>query len=156
MVLFNTNSESETTVEIYLNTYIKRLYLRLQYVIHFLQFTDMEISDTSSEPPKKRPHSDFDSPDMNIVKGRNQTPSDDTPGVKVQIFNDPIHGFIEVHPLLVEIIHTPQFQRLKDIKQLGVCYWVFPGASHNRSVTQSVLVSWSSYSLNQLASQSVT
>ena len=52
----------------------------------------------------------------------------------LQIFNDPIHGFIELHPLLVEIIHTPQFQRLKDIKQLGLCYWVFPGASHNRSV----------------------
>ncbi|CAB4043355.1 deoxynucleoside triphosphate triphosphohydrolase SAMHD1, partial [Paramuricea clavata] len=24
------------------------------------------------------------------------------------------------------------FERLKDIKQLGLCYWVFPGASHNR------------------------
>ena len=50
----------------------------------------------------------------------------------MQIFNDPVHGFIELHPLLVKIIHTPQFQRLKDIKQLGICYWVFPGASHNR------------------------
>ena len=48
------------------------------------------------------------------------------------VFNDPVHGYIELHPLLVNIIHTPQFQRLKDIKQLGATYWVYPGASHNR------------------------
>ncbi|XP_028392109.1 deoxynucleoside triphosphate triphosphohydrolase SAMHD1-like isoform X1 [Dendronephthya gigantea] len=49
-----------------------------------------------------------------------------------QIFNDPIHGSIELHPLLIAIIHTPQFQRLKDLKQLSFCYWIYPGASHNR------------------------
>ncbi|XP_046842295.1 deoxynucleoside triphosphate triphosphohydrolase SAMHD1-like [Xenia sp. Carnegie-2017] len=56
--------------------------------------------------------------------------TDESP--RFQLFNDPIHGFVEFHPLLVNIIHTAQFQRLKDIKQLGICYWVFPGASHNR------------------------
>uniref|UniRef100_A0AAX7T0L8 HD domain-containing protein n=1 Tax=Astatotilapia calliptera TaxID=8154 RepID=A0AAX7T0L8_ASTCA len=49
-----------------------------------------------------------------------------------QVFNDPIHGHIELHPLLVKIIDTPQFQRLRNIKQLGGGYFVFPGASHNR------------------------
>ena len=49
-----------------------------------------------------------------------------------KIFNDPIHGHIELHPLLVKIIDTPQFQRLRNIKQLGVSYFVYPGASHNR------------------------
>lgn len=48
------------------------------------------------------------------------------------VFNDPVHGYIELDPLLVRVIHTPQFQRLKDIKQLGATYWVYPGASHNR------------------------
>ncbi|CAL8392447.1 unnamed protein product [Gadus morhua 'NCC'] len=48
------------------------------------------------------------------------------------VFNDPIHGHIELEPLLVRIINTPQFQRLKNIKQLGGAYYVFPGASHNR------------------------
>ncbi|XP_063321085.2 deoxynucleoside triphosphate triphosphohydrolase SAMHD1-like [Pelmatolapia mariae] len=49
-----------------------------------------------------------------------------------RVFNDPIHGHIELHPLLVKIIDTPQFQRLRKIKQLGGGYYVFPGASHNR------------------------
>lgn len=49
-----------------------------------------------------------------------------------QVFNDPIHGHIEFHPLLLHIIDTPQFQRLRHIKQLGATYMVFPGAAHNR------------------------
>nr|4MZ7_A Chain A, Deoxynucleoside triphosphate triphosphohydrolase SAMHD1 [Homo sapiens]4MZ7_B Chain B, Deoxynucleoside triphosphate triphosphohydrolase SAMHD1 [Homo sapiens]4RXO_A Chain A, Deoxynucleoside triphosphate triphosphohydrolase SAMHD1 [Homo sapiens]4RXO_B Chain B, Deoxynucleoside triphosphate triphosphohydrolase SAMHD1 [Homo sapiens]4RXO_C Chain C, Deoxynucleoside triphosphate triphosphohydrolase SAMHD1 [Homo sapiens]4RXO_D Chain D, Deoxynucleoside triphosphate triphosphohydrolase SAMHD1 len=50
----------------------------------------------------------------------------------MKVINDPIHGHIELHPLLVRIIDTPQFQRLRYIKQLGGGYYVFPGASHNR------------------------
>uniref|UniRef100_A0A9J7YS89 HD domain-containing protein n=1 Tax=Cyprinus carpio carpio TaxID=630221 RepID=A0A9J7YS89_CYPCA len=50
----------------------------------------------------------------------------------MKIFNDPIHGHMELHPLLVKIIDTPQFQRLRHIKQLGGIYLVYPGASHNR------------------------
>uniref|UniRef100_A0A8C7KQ37 Deoxynucleoside triphosphate triphosphohydrolase SAMHD1 n=1 Tax=Oncorhynchus kisutch TaxID=8019 RepID=A0A8C7KQ37_ONCKI len=51
---------------------------------------------------------------------------------ETKVFNDPIHGHVEMHPLLVRIIDTPQFQRLRHIKQLGGTYFVFPGASHNR------------------------
>ncbi|KAA0721724.1 Deoxynucleoside triphosphate triphosphohydrolase SAMHD1 [Triplophysa tibetana] len=50
----------------------------------------------------------------------------------MKVFNDSIHGHIEVHPLLVKIIDTLEFQRLRNIKQLGAGYWVYPGASHNR------------------------
>ncbi|KAG7228251.1 hypothetical protein INR49_009112 [Caranx melampygus] len=49
-----------------------------------------------------------------------------------KVFNDPIHGHVELHPLLIKIIDTPQFQRLRYIKQLGGTYFVFPGACHNR------------------------
>ena len=44
-----------------------------------------------------------------------------------QVFNDCIHGHIEIHPLCVKIIDTPQYQRLRNIKQLGgyslLCIW---------------------------------
>lgn len=45
---------------------------------------------------------------------------------------DPIHGLMEFNDLCLKIIDTPEFQRLRDIKQLGTCYYIFPGASHNR------------------------
>mmetsp|Transcript_582 Transcript_582/g.986 ORF Transcript_582/g.986 Transcript_582/m.986 type:complete len:707 (+) Transcript_582:1-2121(+) len=47
-------------------------------------------------------------------------------------FNDPIHGSIEIHPLCVRIINTRQFQRLDHLKQLGVSYLVYRGATHTR------------------------
>ncbi|KAM9350986.1 deoxynucleoside triphosphate triphosphohydrolase SAMHD1-like [Symphorus nematophorus] len=52
--------------------------------------------------------------------------------VQGKVFNDPIHGHVELHPLLIKIIDTPEFQRLRYIKQLGGVYFVYPGASHNR------------------------
>jgi HD superfamily phosphohydrolase len=32
----------------------------------------------------------------------------------------------------IQVVDTPQFQRLRDLKQLGSSYYIFPGASHNR------------------------
>ncbi|XP_046390260.1 deoxynucleoside triphosphate triphosphohydrolase SAMHD1-like [Ischnura elegans] len=52
--------------------------------------------------------------------------------MEFKVFNDSIHGHMELHPLCVKIIDTPEFQRLRNIKQLGVTYLVFPSASHNR------------------------
>eukprot|EP00428_Durinskia_dybowskii_P086143 CAMPEP_0170418732 /NCGR_PEP_ID=MMETSP0117_2-20130122/34422_1 /TAXON_ID=400756 /ORGANISM="Durinskia baltica, Strain CSIRO CS-38" /LENGTH=601 /DNA_ID=CAMNT_0010677035 /DNA_START=92 /DNA_END=1897 /DNA_ORIENTATION=+ len=49
-----------------------------------------------------------------------------------KVFNDPIHGHIELSGLCVKIIDTPQFQRLRDISQLGGVYYVFSGAASRR------------------------
>ena len=52
-------------------------------------------------------------------------------GMAKTIF-DGIHGYTKWGSVELRIIDTPEFQRLRDIKQLGVCYRVFPSASHNR------------------------
>jgi deoxynucleoside triphosphate triphosphohydrolase SAMHD1 len=49
-----------------------------------------------------------------------------------KIIFDPIHGNIEITEKCLKIIDTPEFQRLRNIKQLGACEYVFPGATHNR------------------------
>lgn len=38
---------------------------------------------------------------------------------KPKVFNDSIHGHIELHALSVKIIDTFEYQRLRDLKQLG-------------------------------------
>ena len=49
-----------------------------------------------------------------------------------KLFNDPIHGAFRLSPEASLIFDTRQFQRLRRLKQLGMAYYVFPGASHNR------------------------
>jgi len=49
-----------------------------------------------------------------------------------QVFNDPVHGHFYLSALECAFVDTPAFQRLRDLKQLGVSYYVFPGACHNR------------------------
>ncbi|KIJ33206.1 hypothetical protein M422DRAFT_35579 [Sphaerobolus stellatus SS14] len=44
----------------------------------------------------------------------------------------PVHGYIPLTKIITSIIDTPQFQRLRYLKQLGTSYYVWPGAAHNR------------------------
>lgn len=54
-------------------------------------------------------------------------------GNKLKIFNDPVYGFINVPDATIfDIIETPFFQRLRNIKQLGLTHLVYPGALHTR------------------------
>ena len=46
--------------------------------------------------------------------------------------HDPIHGTIYLSELETEIINSRAFQRLRNIKQLGLAHYVFPGAEYSR------------------------
>jgi HD superfamily phosphohydrolase len=50
-----------------------------------------------------------------------------------KIINDPVYGFITIdHPLILELIGHPFFQRLRRIQQMGFAHLVYPGAVHTR------------------------
>lgn len=71
---------------------------------------------------------------------------DDPFGGRPRIFRDPIHGDIKwprdaFGTLILQLIDTPAFQRLRSIRQNGVTNLVFPGAEHSR-FTHSIGVAW--------------
>ncbi len=47
---------------------------------------------------------------------------------------DPVHNFIDVseYPVVLELINTPHFQRLRSLQQLGLASAVYPSATHTR------------------------
>ena len=49
-----------------------------------------------------------------------------------KLINDSIHGMFKISSLASLIIDHPYFQRLRYLKQLGACSYVFPNAVHTR------------------------
>lgn len=50
-----------------------------------------------------------------------------------QSYRDPVHDFITLRqPLFLELVDTPEFQRLRRIRQLGASYGTYHGAEHSR------------------------
>ncbi len=49
-----------------------------------------------------------------------------------EIIRDPLWNNIRVDPLALQLIDTRAFQRLRYVRQLGLAYLVYPGASHSR------------------------
>jgi len=50
-----------------------------------------------------------------------------------KVFKDPIHSLVRVTDMLIwQLIETPEFQRLRRIKQLGGTHIVYPTAEHSR------------------------
>ncbi|KAM9984970.1 hypothetical protein ACTFIY_009404 [Dictyostelium cf. discoideum] len=70
----------------------------------------------------------------NKVRQSNQDDNDTDYGGRKssKIINDVIHGHMEVPDYIMDFIDTEQFQRLRDLKQLGTTSFVFPCASHSR------------------------
>ncbi|EKM58979.1 uncharacterized protein PHACADRAFT_249122 [Phanerochaete carnosa HHB-10118-sp] len=72
------------------------------------------------------PHHSYDSDDE--TEGEEDQPLNS----KERSFKDSVHGWITLSERICRIIDTPQFQRLRHVKQLGTSYYVWPAASHNR------------------------
>ena len=52
---------------------------------------------------------------------------------RFKIFSDPVHGFISIpRGLVLDLVASPEVQRLRRIRQLGIGHMVFPGAEHSR------------------------
>ena len=50
-----------------------------------------------------------------------------------KIINDPVYGFITIdHPLILDIVAHPYYQRLRRIYQMAFAHLVYPGAVHSR------------------------
>lgn len=86
----------------------------------------------SSNMPNTRKRKATDEPESSNEEKKDTEPYLRNEKVQEKFFNDPVHGHIRLHPLCVKIVNTPQFQRLRFIKQLGGAYFVYPGAAHNR------------------------
>ena len=50
----------------------------------------------------------------------------------MKVIRDPLWNNIRIEPLALELIDTPAFQRLRYVRQLGLAFLVYPGASHSR------------------------
>src|SRR5690625_527576 len=52
---------------------------------------------------------------------------------EVKVFKDPVHRYVRVQDQVIwDLIATPEFQRLRRIRQLGTTYLTFHGAEHSR------------------------
>jgi HD superfamily phosphohydrolase len=52
--------------------------------------------------------------------------------MSIEIIRDPLWNNIRLDPISSELIDTPAFQRLRYVRQLGLAFMVYPGATHSR------------------------
>lgn len=63
----------------------------------------------------------------------NYIPLQEAERIPEVVFKDPVHDYIHVyHQIILDLIDSREFQRLRRIKQLGTSQYVFHGAEHSR------------------------
>ena len=51
---------------------------------------------------------------------------------RYSVIRDPVHGDVYLTDEELQLLDTPEVQRMRGIKQLGTAYLVYPGAVHTR------------------------
>ena len=54
------------------------------------------------------------------------------PPHEFEVVRDPLWNTIRLDPTALGLIDAPEFQRLRHVRQLGLAYLVYPGATHTR------------------------
>lgn len=54
------------------------------------------------------------------------------PSREFEVVRDPLWNTIRLDPTALALIDTPEFQRLRHVRQLGLAHLVYPGATHTR------------------------
>src|SRR5215208_4276102 len=57
--------------------------------------------------------------------------------MRFEIIRDPLWDNIRVDELALRLVDAPEFQRLRYVRQLGLTYLVYPGATQSCSPTRS-------------------
>lgn len=69
-----------------------------------------------------------------------------------KIIRDPVHEYINLSPFQLKLIDTPEFQRLKDVRQL-TCQHVYPSARHTRFEHSLGVMELTQQAIKQLTSK---
>ena len=75
----------------------------------------------SPEADAKRQRIERSTPSITPERQLKHTAPKEQVEERCKIFNDPIHGSVELDELCLRIVDTPQYKRLHGLKQLGVC-----------------------------------
>jgi hypothetical protein len=71
-------------------------------------------------------------PFLQVARREEPLPHAREPLLRFTMILDGVHNNIEFERVCMQIINTPQFQRLRSLKQLGTTFYVFPSATHTR------------------------
>ena len=77
--------------------------------------------DTTDRTRKRQREQGQDHATLPITPEKTNNCFGSTADNRSKIFNDPIHGGVELDEICLRIVDTAQFKRLKGLKQLGVC-----------------------------------
>lgn len=110
--------------------------LRLSFRIGSISKIELLASDDDAVVPLQ----DLEEGGVYVVRKLHSVDSDWTCRPVWQT-KDPIHGLIHLPDVCLRVIDTPEFQRLRDLKQTGSCHLVYIGATHTR-FDHSIGVAW--------------